>query len=155
MKAQSSTVVSLPEAGRQGGQQGKDPSPSLGQTLLEEFEGNREHGQPMAAAVSSPLQHVQGDLSPALPHQTTRFPKRLGWSKAPGAAGPGQQSGSVLSHRLPELAPVATTATQPWVGELWTGSTAICSSHRPGTLRHEHVSGLYLPAAQLPTTCQG
>lgn len=86
--------------------------------------------QQLKMAVSSPPQHVQGNLSPALPHQTRRLPKRLGWSRAHGAAGPGQQSGSVLSHRLPELTPAATAAR---VGELWTGSTATRSSRRPGT----------------------
>lgn len=51
--AQSWPVVPLQEASRQGGQWGKDPSPSRGKTFLEELAGDTEHGHPMAATEDS------------------------------------------------------------------------------------------------------
>lgn len=80
------------------------------------------------------------------PHSHTR---QEGWSKAPGGAGPGQQSSSVQSHRLPELTPVSHE-----VGEPWRGTTTTRSSRRPGTSQCECANG-YLPATKLPNSCHG
>lgn len=80
--AQSLSVVPLPEASRQRAQWRKYPSPSPGQTLLEEFEGNVEHGHLTAAAedgCQQPSQHVQGDLSPT-PDQEAPKKAELGQS---------------------------------------------------------------------------